>query len=330
MRKTSPRLLHVMTPEPLRAHSHDGHSHSGHSHGGHAHGAPNYNSAFAIGIALNLAFVVMEVIYGLKSSSLALVADAGHNFGDVLGLALAWVAALLALKGPTRRHTYGMRRSSILAALANAIFLLITVGAIAWEAIHRFRSPDVVNSTTVIWVATLGIVINVATALLFVAGRKGDLNIRGAYLHMAADAGVSVGVVIAGFVIAFTGWLWVDPAVSLLVVAVITIGTWSLLTESFHLALDAVPESVEFGAVEDYLRGLPDVTDVHDLHVWGMSTTDVALTAHLVKPPIGDDDAMLIGACQELRNRFGIGHATIQIERGRGPVECMQASAEVI
>lgn len=217
----------------------------GHSH---AHGPANYNSAFAIGIALNLAFVAMEVIYGLRSNSLALVADAGHNFGDVLGLALAWVAALLALKGPTRRHTYGMRRSSILAALANAIFLLITVGAIAWEAIHRFQHPDVVNSETVIWVAALGIAVNVGTALLFVAGRKGDLNIRGAFLHMAADAGVSVGVVAAGFIIGITGWLWVDPVVSLLVVAVITIGTWSLLTESFHLALDAVPESVEFSA----------------------------------------------------------------------------------
>lgn len=308
------------------SHSHGG-SHVGHSH---AHGPANYNSAFAIGIALNLAFVAMEVIYGLRSNSLALVADAGHNFGDVLGLALAWVAALLALKGPTRRHTYGMRRSSILAALANAIFLLITVGAIAWEAIHRFQHPDVVNSETVIWVAALGIAVNVGTALLFVAGRKGDLNIRGAFLHMAADAGVSVGVVAAGFIIGITGWLWVDPVVSLLVVAVITIGTWSLLTESFHLALDAVPESVEFSAVEAYLRGLPDVTDVHDLHVWGMSTTDVALTAHLVKPVIGDDDAMLIGTCQELHNRFGIGHATIQIERGQGPHECMQASAEVI
>lgn len=308
------------------SHSHGG-SHAGHSH---AHGPANYNSAFAIGIALNLAFVAMEVIYGLRSNSLALVADAGHNFGDVLGLALAWVAALLALKGPTRRHTYGMRRSSILAALANAIFLLITVGAIAWEAIHRFQHPDVVNSETVIWVAALGIAINLGTALLFVAGRKGDLNIRGAFLHMAADAGVSLGVVAAGFVIGITGWLWVDPLVSLLVVAVITIGTWSLLTESFHLALDAVPESVEYSAVEAYLRGLPDVTDVHDLHVWGMSTTDVALTAHLVKPVIGDDDAMLIGTCQELHNRFGIGHATIQIERGQGPHECMQASAEVI
>jgi cobalt-zinc-cadmium efflux system protein len=274
--------------------------------------------------------VVLEVVYGLKSSSLSLVADAGHNFGDVLGLALAWIAALLALRLPTRRHTYGMRRSSILAALANAIFLLITVGAIAWEAILRFQHPDVVDSRTVVWVAALGIAINLSTALLFVAGRKGDLNVRGAFLHMTADAAVSLGVVAAGIIIGITGWLWVDPVVSLLVVAVITVGTWSLLTESIHLALDAVPESVELADVEAYLRALPNVTDVHDLHVWGMSTTDVALTAHLVKPVLGDDDAMLIGTCQELHKRFGIGHATIQIERGQGPHECMQAPAEVI
>jgi cobalt-zinc-cadmium efflux system protein len=283
-----------------------------------------------IGIALNLVFVVIEIIYGLRSNSLALVADGGHNFGDVLGLALAWIAALLALRLPTRRHTYGMRRSSILAALANAIFLLITVGAIAWEAIRRFNHPDVVRSGTVIWVATAGIVINIATALLFMSGRKGDLNIRGAFLHMAADAGVSAGVVVAGIIIGLTGWLWVDPVVSLLIVAVITVTTWGLLTESFHLALDAVPESVQLSEVETYLRSLPDVTDVHDLHIWGMSTTDVALTAHLVKPVSSDDDAMLIGTCRELQERFGIGHSTIQIERGHGPHECMQASAEVI
>ncbi|MEO7102339.1 MAG: cation diffusion facilitator family transporter [Gemmatimonadaceae bacterium] len=313
-------------------HSHAGHSHAGHGHAGHSHshGPANYNTAFAIGISLNLAFVIMEVVYGLQSNSLALVADAGHNFGDVLGLALAWVAALLAMRLPTRKHTYGMRRSSILAALANAIFLLITVGAIAWEAILRFQNPDIVNSRTVIWVAALGIAINLGTALMFVAGRKGDLNIRGAFLHMAADAAVSLGVVIAGVIIGVTGWLWVDPVVSLLIVVVITIGTWALLRESLHLALDAVPESVDLAEVEAYLRSLPDVTDVHDLHIWGMSTTDVALTAHLVKPNAGDDDSMLIGTCQELGKRFGIGHATIQIERGHGPHECMQASAEVV
>ncbi|MEO7041460.1 MAG: cation diffusion facilitator family transporter [Gemmatimonadaceae bacterium] len=323
----------MASPPVLQAqHSHAGHSHAGHSHAGHSHshGPANYNSAFAIGISLNLAFVVLEVVFGLRSNSLALVADAGHNFGDVLGLALAWVAAILAMRLPTRKHTYGMRRSSILAALANAIFLLITVGAIAWEAILRFQSPDVVNSKTVVWVAALGIAINLATALMFVAGRKGDLNIRGAFLHMAADAAVSLGVVIAGLIIGVTGWLWVDPVVSLMIVVVITLGTWSLLRESLHLALDAVPESVDLAKVEEYLRAIPDVADVHDLHIWGMSTTDVALTAHLVKPSIGDDDSMLIGTCQELQKRFGICHATIQIERGQGPHECMQASAEVI
>ena len=286
--------------------------------------------AFAVGITLNFAFVIVEVIFGFRSGSLALVADGGHNFGDVLGLLLAWVAAMLALRRPTRRHTYGMRRSSILAALGNAIFLLITVGAIAWEAILRFQKPDVVQAGTVIWVAALGIAINTGTALMFMSGRKNDLNIRGAFLHMAADAGVSAGVVIAGIVISITGWLWVDPVMSLLIVAAITVSTWGLLTESIHLALDAVPQSVELAAVEAYLRELPDVTEVHDLHIWGMSTTDIALTAHIVKPAVGDDDALLIGTCRELQHRFGIAHATIQVERGHGPQECSQAPAEVI
>jgi cobalt-zinc-cadmium efflux system protein len=317
-----------MTAEVSNSHSHI-HTHD-HSGGSHSHAPASYSSAFAVGIALNLAFVIVEVLYGLRSNSLALVADAGHNFGDVLGLVLAWIAALLALRLPTRRHTYGMRRSSILAALANAIFLLITVGAIAWEAIGRFRRPDIVESGVVIWVAAIGIAINAGTALMFMAGRKGDLNVRGAFLHMAADAGVSAGVVLAGIIIGVTGWLWIDPAVSLLIVVVITFSTWGLLTESFHLALDAVPRSVELGDVETYLRALPDVTEVHDLHIWGMSTTDIALTAHLVKPSPGDDDALLIGTCRELRERFGIAHATIQVERGRGPQECSQAPAEVI
>lgn len=303
----------------------------GHSHAdGHVHRPANYNAAFAIGIALNLTFVVVELIYGLKANSLALVADAGHNFGDVLGLVLAWVGALLALRRPTRRHTYGMRRSSILAALANAIFLLVTVGAIAWEAILRFSHPDVVKSGIVIWVATLGIVINLATALMFVSGRKGDLNIRGAFLHMAADAAVSGGVVVAGVVIGLTGWLWVDPTMSLIIVAIITIGTWGLLSESIHLALDAVPSSVELNEVETYLRGLPGITEVHDLHIWGMSTTDVALTVHLVRPELADDDKLLLDTCNDLHTRFGIAHATIQVERGHGPRECRQARAEVI
>jgi cobalt-zinc-cadmium efflux system protein len=317
-----------MTAEVSNSHSHI-HTHA-HSGGSHSHGPASYNSAFVIGIALNLAFVIVEVIYGLRANSLALVADAGHNFGDVLGLVLAWIAALLALRLPTRRHTYGMRRSSILAALANAIFLLITVGAIAWEAIGRFQRPDIVESGVVIWVAAIGIAINAGTALMFIAGRKGDLNIRGAFLHMATDAAVSAGVVVAGVIIGITGWLWVDPAVSLLIVVIITVSTWGLLTESFHLALDAVPRSVELSDVETYLRALPDVTEVHDLHIWGMSTTDIALTAHLVKPSPGDDDALLIGTCRELRERFGIAHATIQVERGHGPQECSQAPAEVI
>lgn len=312
------------------SHDHTGHDHN-HSHNhSHNHGPASYNTAFAIGIGLNLTFVVVEVLYGVRSHSLALVADAGHNLGDVLGLVLAWGAALLATKLPTRRHTYGLRRSSILAALGNAIFLLITVGAIAWEAIGRFRHPDTVQTSTVIWVAALGIVINTATALLFMAGRKGDLNIRGAFLHMAADAGVSAGVVVAGIVIGLTGWMWVDPVVSLAIVVVITAGTWSLLTESMRLALDAVPESVDLHDVEAYLRTLPEVTEVHDLHIWGMSTTNIALTAHLVRPTIEDEDALLVQTRNELHARFGIEHATIQMERGHGPHECKQAPANVI
>jgi cobalt-zinc-cadmium efflux system protein len=310
-----------------RAHDHTGGKSQGHAH---SHGPANYNAAFAIGISLNLAFVVVEVIYGLRAQSLALVADAGHNFGDVLGLVLAWVSALLTLRLPTRRHTYGMRRSSILAALGNAIFLLVTVGAIASEAIGRLRHPDPVQTSTVVWVATLGIVINLGTALFFMAGRKGDLNIRGAFLHMAGDAGISAGVVVTGIIIGVTGWLWLDPAISLLIVVAITVGTWGLLTESLHLALDAVPEGVNLPEVEAYLHTLPGVTEVHDLHIWGMSTTDVALTVHLVKPAPCDDDEMLLGACKDLHDRFGIEHATIQIERGYGPSECKQASDEVI
>lgn len=316
-------------------HSHAGHDHGNdhghtHSHAGHSHAPANYNGAFAIGISLNVAFIIVEVVYGLKASSLALVADAGHNLGDVLGLALAWVAAVLATRQPTRRHTYGLRRSSILAALGNSIFLLVTIGAIAWEAIGRLRSPDVVATGTVIWVATVGIVINTATALFFMSGRKGDLNIRGAFLHMVGDAAVSAGVVVAAIVMGATGWLWLDPAMSLVIVALITVATWGLLTESLHLALDAVPVSVDAQAVEEYLRALPGVAEVHDLHIWGMSTTEVALTAHLVKPILDDDDQLLLAACKELNDHHGISHATFQIERGHGPHACELARADVV
>ena len=325
-------MAHVHAPAPSRHdrthdHTHD-HSH-GHSHGhhGHSHAPASFGRAFAIGTTLNLVFVLVEAGYGFRAHSLSLVADAGHNLGDVLGLVLAWVAATLARRTPTKRRTYGLRRSSILAALANAILLLITVGGIGVEAVGRLLHPSEVHGQAMIWVAAAGIVINGITAMMFISGHKEDLNLRAAFAHFLADALVSVGVVIAGIVILFTGWLWVDPVVSLVLAVVITVGTWHLLAQSINLAMDAVPESVDPHAVEQYLKGLDGVTEVHDLHIWGMSTTEVALTAHVVKPAVAgdDDDALLLGACKELHDRFGIEHTTIQIERGRGPHDCRHA-----
>lgn len=296
----------------------------------HDHGSGNYNRAFGVGVALNLAFVAIEAVYGLRAHSLALVADAGHNLSDVLGLLLAWGAAALSSQRPSPRRTYGLRRTSILAALANAILLLIAVGAIAWEAIRRLQQPEPVASGVVIAVALAGIGINTATALLFLRGRKQDLNIRGAFLHMAADAGVSAGVVVAALLMQRTGWLWLDPAVSLAIAVVITIGTWDLLRGSVNLALDAVPEGIAPDQVEVYLAGLPGVLAVHDLHIWGMSTTHVALTAHLVKPELENDDRLLAEACRELHDRFGIEHATLQIERSEVVARCAQAPSDVV
>jgi len=287
--------------------------HSG-SSAGHSHAPASFGAAFAIGIALNLGFVVVEVVYGVLAHSLALVADAGHNMGDALGLLLAWGATFLARTAPTERRTYGLRSSSILAALFNAIFLLITVGAIAWEAIRRFGDPTIVEGKTVIWVAVVGIVINTATALMFMSGRKRDLNIRAAFMHMAADAGVSLGVVVAGLVILATGWLWVDPVISLAIAAVITWGTWGLLRDSVNLALQAVPQGIEVAKVRQYLSSLPHVTEVHDLHIWPMSTTETALTAHLVRDIDDCDCALLDQAAQDLNRKFEIQHATLQFE----------------
>lgn len=303
-----------------------------HGHGGHNHAPANFGKAFAIGIALNLGFVIVEAVYGRLSHSLALVADAGHNLSDVLGLFLAWGASVLAQHGPTLRRTYGLRRTSILAALTNAIVLLIAIGAIAWEAVQRLAHPTEVAGKTVIVVAAVGIVINGVTALLFMSGRKGDLNIRGAFAHMAADAGVSAGVVIAGVVILFTDWRWLDPVVSLGISVVIVLGTWSLLRDSVNLALDAVPEGIDLAAVQDYLVNLPAVTEVHDLHVWGMSTTETALTAHLVIPDAAFTDERLSRVCGELHDRFGIEHATLQIEQGdpAHPCSCSLATASHI
>lgn len=291
------------------------HGASNHSHHvGHSHGPRNYHTAFAIGVALNLAFVVMEAVFGFLGHSLALLSDAGHNLSDVFGLLLAWAASALAGSRPTERHTYGFRSSTILAALFNAILLLVAVGAIAWEAIHRFQSPAPVAGKTVIWVSAIGIAINTATALLFMSGRKGDLNIRGAFLHMAADAGVSLGVVLAGFAILWTGLEWIDPVTSLLVIAVILVGSWGLLRDSVNLALQAVPPGIDFSEVAACLGELPGVADVHDLHIWGMSTTETALTAHLVLGTAGDAEDLLRRATEALHENFDIGHATLQFE----------------
>lgn len=292
---------------------------------GHVHAPSGYNRLFAVGIGLNLSFVAAEGLAGWYGNSLSLLADAGHNLSDVLSLALAWGASILSERAATQRRTYGLRRSSILAALINAILLLIAIGAIAWESIHRFSAPIVPDSTIVILVAAIGVVINTATALLFMRGRKHDLNLRGAFLHMAADAAVSVGVVIAGIVIAYTQWYWVDPMVSLMIVAVIAVGSWQLLRESLDLVLDAVPESVDPQAVETYLNELPEVQSVHHLHIWAMSTTEVALTAHLVKPDGRLDDAFMRKVHRELHKRFGIGHATLQLEAGDEIRDCSSA-----
>jgi cobalt-zinc-cadmium efflux system protein len=305
------------------------HNHSHHNHE-HNHAPANFDRAFAAGVVLNFGFVVVEAIFGTLANSLALVADAGHNLSDVLGLLLAWGASVLARRLPTQRRTYGLRRSSILASLLNALVLLIAVGGIAWEAILRFSHPESVASEIVITVAAVGIVINGFTAWLFMSGQKHDMNIRGAYLHMAADAAVSLGVVLAAIVMRYTGWLWLDPVVSLVIVFVIILGTWSLLRESLNLALDAVPERVHPAEVEAFLAGLPGVEAVHDLHIWGMSTTEIALTVHLVKPDATINDALLSHINEELQHRFGIDHTTVQFEIGDAAHPCRQAPMEVI
>lgn len=305
------------------------HSHS-HSEHDHNHSKPaNYNSAFAIGITLNLGFVVVESFYGYFAHSLALMADAGHNLSDVLGLLLAWGASYLATKRPSKKYTYGLRSSSILAALANAIFLLVAVGGIAWEAIQRFNEPHPVNASTVMIVAGIGILVNGATALLFMSGRKSDLNLKGAYLHMMADAAVSVGVVIAGLVISYTGLGWIDPVVSLVISAVIIVGTWSLLRDSTQLALNAVPENVDIEKVRSQLLSLSEVKEVHDLHIWAMSTTETALTAHLVTPKGHPGDVFLKKLSHDLEHDFGIHHVTVQIEFGDGAL-CKLAPDDVV
>jgi cobalt-zinc-cadmium efflux system protein len=307
------------------AHVHD-HSHA-HGHAGHSHAPRSFDFAFAIGVALNSAFVVAELVFGYLANSLALVSDALHNFSDVIALLLAWGAAWLSSRRPTELHTYGYRRASILAALVNAALLLIAVGGIVVEAIDRMRFSAPVAGPTVVWVATLGLLVNGATALLFMRGRESDLNIRGAYLHMAADAGVSLGVVAAALLITATGWSWIDPVASLLVAAAILASGWDLARDSVNLALDAVPRGIEFADVRDYLAGLEGVAEVHDLHIWAMSTNETALTAHLVRPG-GSDDRFLHRVCDGLAHRFNIHHATLQIELSREA--CKLAPEEVV
>ncbi|MGE5087923.1 MAG: cation diffusion facilitator family transporter [Candidatus Levyibacteriota bacterium] len=310
-------------------HDHEAGHGRGHGHS-HAHDLPGNGRAFAIGVTLNLGFVVVELVYGLVANSLALLADAGHNFGDVLGLLLAWGAATLATRSPSRKFTYGLRGTTILAALGNAMLLLLAVGAVAWEAIRRMSEPAAVEGGVVIWVALTGVVVNTATAVLFMRDRKKDLNIRGAYLHMAADAAVSLAVVVAGIAMLYTGWLWLDPVVSLAISVVILLGTWGLLRESVGLALHAVPEGVDAEAVHRFLAELPGVSEVHDLHIWGMSTTDTALTAHLVMPGGHPGDEFLADAAQALEQRFAIGHATVQIETATAAAPCALAPAHVV
>lgn len=294
---------------------HDHDQHHGHHHhgGGHVHAPASFGRAFAIGIGLNISFVVIEAVYGFLANSMALLADAGHNLSDVFGLVLAWGAIYMASKPPTKRFTYGLGGSTMLAAMFNALLVLLAAGAIAWEAIRRFYDPQPVAGMTVMVVAAIGIVINTATALMFMRGHD-DLNIKGAFLHMAADAAVSAGVVIAGIAILLTGMHWIDPAVSLLIVAVIIWSTWDLLRESVIMALAAVPRGIDPAAVRDYLSKRPGVDSLHDLHIWPMSTTETALTCHLVIPAGHPGDAYIAETCTTLRERFRISHATLQIE----------------
>jgi len=307
-------------------HRHPEHANAHH----HVHAQLDYGRAFAIGIALNLVYVAGEAVAGILSGSLALLADAGHNLSDVLSLSLSWGAAVLSRRRPSGRFTYGLRSSSILAALANAIILLVVTGGIAWEALGRLSHPVPVASTIVVWVAGAGILVNGVTAFLFASGSQRDLNLKSAFLHMAADTVVTASVVAAGIAIALTGWLWLDPAVSLVVSAVIVIGTWGLVKSATGLALDAVPEGVDAAAVRAHLLGIPGVTGLHDLHIWGMSTTETALTCHLVMPDGHPGDAMLNGIAQQLHRRFGIHHATIQIELADTDEACVLTPEHVV
>lgn len=304
------------------------HQHS-HDHK-HSHTPTSFGRAFAIGVGLNLSYVVVEGFYGYISDSLALLADAGHNLSDVLGLLIAWGASFLAGRGPTTRRTYGYKSTSTLAALANAVLLLLATGAIGWESFARLLHPAPVQTTIMLWVAVAGVLVNGGTALMFMAGRKGDINVRAAFVHMAADAVVTLGVIVAALLIRATGWLWLDPAVSLVIAAVILVGTWGLLVDSANLAMDAVPEGIDPTAVRTWLGTLPGVIEVHDLHVWALGTMDTALTAHLVRGDSARDRDLLCGVQEGARQRFGIAHATVQLETPDAANDCLLRPDHVI
>jgi cobalt-zinc-cadmium efflux system protein len=299
----------------------------GHDHGGHGHDhgrsstASGTTRAFALGIALNLVIVAAEVVAGIVAHSMALLADAGHNLGDVLGLVLAGGAALLARRKANHRRTYGYRRATLLSALANGVFLLVTTGALAWESLRRLAAPQPVDSRMVMIVAAVGVVVNSASAMLFYRDRERDLNVKGAFLHLAGDAAIALGVVVSAAVTSWTGWTWLDPATGILVALLILASTWSLLRHAVDLVMDAVPDNIDLEEVRAFLGGLPRVSDVHDLHVWAMSTTETALTAHIVMPDASCEPRFLTDVCKQLHDRFGIEHATLQVD----PAEAVEA-----
>ncbi len=302
-----------------------------HDHASHHPREPRaHGRAFAIGIALNLAFVILEVVYGALSHSVALLADAAHNVGDVLGLGLSWGATALASLKPSARRTFGFRRTTIVASVANALVLLFVTGGLTWESVQRLLSPQAAHGGTMLVVALVGAVVNAVSALLFMAGSKRDLNLRSAFLHLASDAALSLGVAVAGAGIVLTGWLWLDPVASIALALTILAGTWSLMRKSLDLMLDAVPEGIDPVEVKALLGALPGVVEVHDLHVWAMSTTETALTAHLVMPESGRAPTFLTSACKELHDRFGIDHATLQIDPQEAPAPCALAPDEIV
>lgn len=289
----------------------------------HHHEVSNYNQAFAIGVFLNMLFVVIEFVYGISADSLALIADAGHNLSDVLSLLLAWGASVIAMKPNSDKRTYGFRKATIMASLVSAVVLLVALGSISWEAWQRFSDPQPIEGMTMVIVAAIGVVINTITALLFLKGQKDDLNIKGAFLHMSADAAVSLGVVVTGLLILWGGWLWLDPAISLVIVFVVFISTWGLLRDSFNYSLDAVPTSADLNGIRNYLLGLETVISLHDLHVWPLSTTLTALTVHLVVNNEGIDNELLASIQSHLHDKFNIEHATIQVESSLYESQCM-------